>query len=152
MVSGTTTLSGYTFNMDVRAGGRLIARHLNSLDLQINGLTFYSEDQDGIQVGIWSYGEDKILAPHIHNLVPKTTQRTSEVLYVISGSIHADIYDEDAQLILGLEVKTGDILICLAGGHGYRTLQEDTLVLEVKNGPYFGPEVDRTRIESQCSH
>ena len=30
--------------------------------------------------------------------------------------------------------------------HKYRIL-EDAIVVETKNGPYFGPEVDRTRIE-----
>jgi hypothetical protein len=150
--AGTANLIGYTSNMDITAGNEIIARHLNSAELSVNGLTFYSEDNDAIQVGIWSYDGGKVLAPHIHNLIPKTSNRTCEVLYVISGSIHADVYDENAEIICGLEIKRGDILICLAGGHGYRILEPGTLVLEVKNGPYFGPEMDRRRIESQCNH
>lgn len=136
--------------MDVSVEGNVIARHLTASELRVPGLSFYSDDHDGVQVGIWSYDAGKILNPHIHNLLEKTSKRTSEVLYVISGSIHADIYDETGNLVSEFEVHSGDILICLAGGHGYRILEPNTLVLEVKNGPYFGPDLDRRRIESQC--
>jgi hypothetical protein len=34
----------------------------------------------------------------------------------------------------------------LRGGHGYEILEDGTQVLEVKNGPYLGPDVDRRRL------
>ena len=45
-----------------------------------------------------------------------------------------------------LIVKQGELLILLESGHGYSILEEDTTVLEVKNGPYLGAEIDRRRI------
>ena len=38
-------------------------------------------------------------------------------------------------------------MICLEGGHGYEILEDNTRVLEIKNGPYPGPEKDRRRLE-----
>ena len=35
----------------------------------------------------------------------------------------------------------------LRGGHGYEILEDGTQVLEVKNGPYLGPDVDRRRLK-----
>ena len=35
----------------------------------------------------------------------------------------------------------------LRGAHGYDILENGTQVLEVKNGPYVGAELDRKRIE-----
>ena len=39
-----------------------------------------------------------------------------------------------------------DFIVNLSQAHESKIL-EDTIVLEVKNGPYFGPEKDRTRID-----
>ena len=43
-------------------------------------------------------------------------------------------------------IESGQLIIQLSQAHEY-TILEDSIVLEVKNGPYFGPEKDRTRIE-----
>lgn len=136
--------------MDISIGGALIARHFKAEELRKPGLSFFSDDHDGVQVGIWNYDTGKILTPHIHNTIEKTSNRTSEVLFVISGSIHADIYDEAENIVAEFQVSTGDILVCLQGGHGYQVLEPGTQVLEVKNGPYFGPEIDRRRIATKC--
>jgi hypothetical protein len=72
-------------------------------------------------------------------------------LIVSRGSIHADIYGYSENLVAEFTIAEGDILICLAGGHGYQILEENTLVFEIKNGPYPGPEVDRVRIQTKCN-
>ena len=136
--------------MDISVGDVIIAKYFRSYELLNPGLSFYSDDQEGVQVGIWNYDRGKILEPHIHNSIEKLSHRTSEVLFIISGSIHADIYDDEGGIISEIELNAGDVLICLKGGHGYRILEQGTQVLEVKNGPYFGPELDRRRIKSKC--
>ena len=45
-----------------------------------------------------------------------------------------------------LQVRQGEILVLLESGHGYFIKEEDTNVLEIKNGPYLGAEIDRRRI------
>lgn len=32
------------------------------------------------------------------------------------------------------------------GGYGYRILEDNTKVIEIKNGPYLGAEKDRRRL------
>lgn len=110
------------------------------------GLNFYSENEDFIQVGIWGYDKGKKLYPHIHNKVEREINRTQEVIYVMQGKVKAYIYSEDENLIEEIILKAGDILILLNGGHGYEILEDDSFVLEVKNGPYVGPDKDRRRI------
>jgi len=44
-----------------------------------------------------------------------------------------------------IEVSEGEILILLNSGHGYKILEDNTKVIEIKNGPYLGAEVDRRR-------
>ena len=112
------------------------------------GLTFYSQDNDFIQAGIWGYDKDKKLQPHIHNEVRRREiGRTQEVIFIRSGKLAAFIYDEKGSFVERIELKSGDIFIALSGGHGYEILENDTFVLEIKNGPYPGAEIDRRRIE-----
>ena len=48
-----------------------------------------------------------------------------------------DIFNDDQQLIATRELRTGDVVILVNGGHGFR-MQEDTVLLEIKQGPYLG--------------
>ena len=109
------------------------------------GLGFYSQDNEFIQVGTWNYNKGKQLMPHIHNEVNREIERTNEVLYVIEGCVKASIYDLQKELIEELIVNKGDTLILLNGGHGYEIISDNTKVLEVKNGPYLGADIDRKR-------
>jgi len=137
---------------DIVFEGVLIASLLRSKNVLDEGLHFFSGENEGIQVGLWVYGQGKILAPHIHNSLEKKSERTSEVILVLEGRIHADLYNDESELIREIVLDENDVLICYRGGHGYQTLTLKTRVLEVKNGPYHGPEKDRHRIESKCTN
>jgi hypothetical protein len=137
--------------MEIKSNGICIGKLIRASELFEEGLKFYSGNEERIQVGTWNYPKDTQLIPHSHNQINRTVTRTSEVIFVLAGSIHADIYDDNHDLLWEGELYQGDLLICLEGGHGYRTLEDITKVLEVKNGPYFGQDIDRRRIQNRCS-
>lgn len=122
----------------------VLARYIPS-DSWKEGLNFFSQDQEYVQAGAWWYDAGKELLPHIHNEVPRTVVRTQELLYIRKGKILAKIYDLNENFVEELEVSEGDTLILLNSGHGYKILEDGTQVLEVKNGPYLGAEIDRRR-------
>jgi hypothetical protein len=62
---------------------------------------------------------------------------TSECIVVRKGSCLIDIYDRHKQMLCTRELSTGDIVLLLGGGHGFR-MTEDTVLFEVKQGPYVG--------------
>ena len=124
----------------------VLARHIAKEDIR-PGLNFFSKDEEFIQIGVWGhYEKGKELKAHIHNTVERVVNRTYEILYVMKGAILAEIYDLEENKIEVLTVNQGEMLVLLESGHGYTILEEDTTVLEVKNGPYLGAEVDRRRI------
>ena len=125
----------------------VLARHIKSDEVWKSGLSFFSQDPDFIQVGIWGYDKQKHLLPHIHNEVPRECLWTQEVIYVKKGRIMAHIFGTQENKIADLEVSAGDIIVLLRGGHGYTILEDGTQVLEVKNGPYVGADRDRRRFE-----
>ena len=110
------------------------------------GLNFVSSDDDYQQVGIWGYEKGKNLAPHIHLIVPREVLRTQEVIFIKEGRIRADIYTKKEEYLRSIELERGDTMILLNGGHGYEILEDNTKVLEVKNGPYIGVDKDRKMI------
>ena len=132
--------------------GKLVAKVISTIQDVKEGLTFYSDSSDLLQVALWAHPKGRLLSSHKHLLVERNTFGTTEVIFVITGSIHFDIYDDqNALLTEGVLVK-GDLLICHAGGHGYRILDSDTQVLEIKNGPYFGLESDKMLIPELCTN
>lgn len=110
------------------------------------GLAFMSADADFLQVGSWRYPAGKQLAAHNHNIVSRPINRTQELAFVAKGAVEAAIYDEEDQLVEKVRLNPLEGLILLAGGHGYTILEEDTIVVETKNGPYPGAEADRRRL------
>ena len=59
------------------------------------------------------------------------------VLVVKEGRCLLDLYDDERQLVVTWELGAGDLVLLVAGGHGVRML-EDTILIEVKQGPYTG--------------
>lgn len=129
---------------EIKYKNEIIARHIPA-DAWADGLGFYSNDEEFIQVGSWKYDKGKELLKHIHNPVKRTIIRTQEVLYIKKGSIKAQIFSLDEELVEEVIVNEGDCLILLNSGHGYKILQDNTQVLEIKNGPYLGANIDRRR-------
>ena len=112
------------------------------------GLDFLSDDNDFIQVGTWNYKKGQVLLLHYHNKFERTALRTSECVFVFKGKIECNLHSEDGEFIETIIVNAGEFIVNLSQAHESKIL-EDTIVLEVKNGPYFGPEKDRTRIEKK---
>jgi hypothetical protein len=131
--------------------GLVLARHVPAAEAWSHdgtaGLKFFSPDGDFIQAGSWGYPAGKELLAHSHKEAHRDVAWTQELLYVRRGRLRARIYGPDDRLLATLEAGEGDLLMLLRGGHGYEILEDGTQVLEVKNGPYLGPERDRRRLK-----
>lgn len=125
--------------------GRVLARIVRGGGWE-DGLQFHSDDDDYVQVGTWRYPAGKELLTHYHNPVSRQVEKTQEVIYVVSGALEARILTEEGEQVKAVVLRTGDLLAVLHGAHGYTILEDDTRVVEMKNGPYVGAERDRTRL------
>ena len=111
------------------------------------GLNFITENSLFIQVGSWWYQNGKRLAKHKHNVVPRESNITQEMVYVKSGSMMASIFDQDLNFIEDVILKEGDLAIMAYGGHGYKILEDNKKIIEAKNGPFVSVEVDKVKYE-----
>jgi len=98
---------------------------------------YLTPDDCNLQVGHVIYAGGTEIPRHMHLPVERHLSSTAEVLLVQQGRCEVDIFGLDRQLVTTRELQVGDILIAVAGGHGFRVF-EDTVLLEVKQGPYPG--------------
>lgn len=91
------------------------------------------------QVGFVVYPAGSEIQRHVHRALERHLVGTSEVLIVQRGCCDIDIYNNERELVATRELRHGDIMLMVDGGHGFRMI-EDTVLLEVKQGPYTGIE------------
>jgi hypothetical protein len=113
----------------------------------VEGLNFITDNSLFVQVGSWWYQKGKNLAKHKHNIVPRECNITQEMVFVKSGSMKATIYDQEMVFIEEIILKQGDLAIMAYGGHGYEILEDNTKIIEAKNGPFLSVEVDKIKYE-----
>lgn len=99
--------------------------------------TFVTDPDAALQVGFVVYPAGGSIQRHVHVPVRRELTTTSEVLVVQQGACKVDFYDDERAFVASRTVAAGDVLVLLAGGHGFEML-EDTTLLEVKQGPYGG--------------
>jgi hypothetical protein len=99
--------------------------------------TFLTPPEFKQQVGFVVYPQGGEIARHTHLPLERHLIGTSEVLVVRAGRCVIDIYSNDHELVATRELRQGDIMLMVGGGHGFRML-ERTVLLEVKQGPYTG--------------
>jgi cupin fold WbuC family metalloprotein len=99
--------------------------------------TFITPDNFNQQVGFVVYPAGGSIHPHAHLPIERHITGTAETLVVRKGRAEVMFYNDEKNLIATEPISQGDILILISGGHGLRIL-EDTVLLEVKQGPYTG--------------
>ena len=99
--------------------------------------TFVTPDEFKQQVGFVVYPAGSEIARHVHLPLERHLVGTSEVIIVRSGRCLVDIYDHNRTLVATRDLRQGDVMLMVGGGHGFR-MTEDTVLLEVKQGPYTG--------------
>jgi hypothetical protein len=98
--------------------------------------TFLTPPEFKQQVGFVVYPAGGEVKRHLHLPLERHLIGTSEVLIVRRGHCWMDIYNDDRQLVTTRELWTGDVTLMVGGGHGFRMI-EDTIFLEVKQGPFL---------------
>ena len=109
------------------------------------GLNFITPNDLFVQVGSWWYPAGKKLASHIHNDFERKAMRTQEMTYVKEGSMKVLLFDEERNPIGDFILKKGDLAVFAYGGHGYEILEDNTKIIEAKNGPFVDVETDKTK-------
>lgn len=122
--------------------GRLLALILRA-SFRADGIRFFTPDDFSQQLGYMNRPRGYVIPPHVHNPVERSVHYTKEVLFIRSGKVRVDFYDDAQNYLESRVLGSGDVLLLAYGGHGFEMLEACEMI-EVKQGPYAG-ESDKTR-------
>jgi mannose-6-phosphate isomerase-like protein (cupin superfamily) len=106
---------------------------------------FFTPDDLSQQVAYMSHQGGKVIDAHVHNPVLREVSHTQEALFIKSGRLRVDFYDNDRLYLESRILGGGDVILLVSGGHGFEVL-EDLKMIEVKQGPYTDDN-DKTRFD-----
>ncbi len=89
-----------------------------------------------LQVGVIKLKNNFELKKHLHTPIIRKTKGTQEIWIVMSGKIKVIFYDIDKIKISEKTLNKGDMSILFCGGHSFECLKKETIIYEIKNGPY----------------
>ena len=115
-------------------------------DFHSSGIEFFTPNDYSQQLAYMNREEDYVVLPHMHNSVQRKVHHTQEVLFIKSGKVRVDYYDDDKNYLESKILQKGDVVLLAYGGHGFQML-ETSEIIEVKQGPYSGDK-DKTRFNS----
>jgi hypothetical protein len=107
------------------------------------GISFFTPNEFSQQLGYMSRPKGYVIPPHVHNPVVREVLYTKEVLFIKSGKVRVDFYDDEKNYFESRILFQGDVILLAFGGHGFEML-EASEIIEVKQGPYAGDQ-DKTR-------
>jgi len=106
------------------------------------GIEFFTPKYFSQQLGYMQREKGYKIKPHIHNPVERSVSYTKEVLFIKSGVVKVDFYNDNKEFLGSRIISKGDVILLAYGGHGF-TMIEKSEIIEVKQGPYAG-ESDKT--------
>jgi mannose-6-phosphate isomerase-like protein (cupin superfamily) len=106
-------------------------------DYRKDGIEFFTADNFSQQLAYMNRPAGYKIAPHVHNKIRREVFYTQEVLFVKSGKVQIDFYDDNRNYLESRILYQGDVILLANGGHGFVMLEESEII-EVKQGPYAG--------------
>jgi mannose-6-phosphate isomerase-like protein (cupin superfamily) len=110
-----------------------------------DGIEFFTDDLSSQQLGYMNRPKGYIIPPHRHNVVMREVHLTQEVLFIKSGKVRVDFYDDEQTYLQSRMLFAGDVILLAKGGHGFEMIEPSEMI-EVKQGPYCG-ERDKVRFD-----
>jgi hypothetical protein len=116
-------------------------------DFDAEGLHFFTPGSFSQQVAYMRHPKDKVVEPHVHNLVARQVLYTQEVLLVRRGKVEVNLFSSRREFLTSRILQDGDLILLCGGGHSLKMLEE-TSMIEIKQGPYAGDN-DKTRFKAE---
>lgn len=123
--------------------GRLLALVSNALECGETRIDL-SPPEEFLQACLLPVNHGQVVKAHFHaprEAAPGNTI-TQEGWLVMRGRVRVRLFDFDKQVLEEIELAAGQLLINFHAGHSLESIEERTLVLEFKNGPYLGRDFD----------
>jgi hypothetical protein len=125
---------------EIKQGAKLLAIVVRG-SFNEDGCTFVSPNEFPFQLGLHKRKAGEHTKPHKHLPFEELKNiDVQELLYIESGSIRVDIYSNDDKFF-SVDIAPKDMIL-LNCAHEV-TFLEETKMIELKQGPYRGKDVEK---------
>ena len=105
-----------------------------------------TEKTEIIQAALINFTKHQSVEKHKHLSIDRQTIGTSEIWIILKGKFEVEIFDIDNVSLGRFILGRFDAVIMMKGGHSLRALKNNSKIYEIKNGPFFGSEIDKVYI------
>ena len=107
---------------------------------------FFSPAESSFQFGLLAHEAGYQEDPHYHRAVRRTIDDLQQMFVVQRGIVDVQLFTDDNRLFREVRLHPGDAIVLVHGSHAIKVI-EDFQALSVKQGPFFGGEVDKVVVE-----
>lgn len=100
-----------------------------------DSVCFFTPDNYSQQLGYLPHKKNDSIKAHFHKPGKREAHPTQETLFVKKGRVKVNFYGRDKKHLGSEIISSGDIILLCAGAHGFEILR-DSVMIEVKQGPY----------------
>jgi hypothetical protein len=108
--------------------------------------TFFSPPESSFQFGLIAHESGYQEEPHYHKAVPRLIEDLQQMFVVQRGVVEVQLFTDDNRLFREVRLHAGDAIVLVHGSHAIKVI-EDFQALSVKQGPFYGDEVDKVVVE-----
>ena len=109
--------------------------------------TFFSPAESSFQFGLLAHEAGYVEDPHFHKTQPRQIEDLQQMFVVQRGVVDVQLYTDDRTLYREVRLNPGDAIVLIHGIHAIKVV-EDMQCLTVKQGPFFGDEVDKVVVRT----
>ena len=125
---------------------KLLAYIVDEKNFLKQGVDFVTPNYFSLQLGFISHKKNYFIKPHTHKKFLRKINKTTEILFIKSGILRVDFYENNKKYLFSYLIKKNQILILIDGSHGFKVIKS-CRVIEVKQGPFFSI-LDKTRFKN----
>jgi hypothetical protein len=111
------------------------------------GINFFTPKSFSQQLGYMNRPKGYKIKPHLHKKISRKIEYTNEVLFIKSGIVRVDFYNNSKKYLKSKILKKNDVILLITGAHGFEMIRKSEII-EVKQGPYLEENYDKTRFKS----
>jgi hypothetical protein len=114
-------------------------------DLRVEQTKFFSPPESSFQFGLLAHEAGYREPAHYHKSFERRIDDLQQMFVVQRGVVEVELYTDDGRLFRVITLRAGDAIVLIRGVHAIHVI-EDFQALSVKQGPFFGDEVDKVEV------
>ena len=114
-------------------------------DVTVEKTRFFSPPESSFQFGLLAHEAGYREPAHYHKSFERRIDDLQQMFVVQRGVVDVELYTDNGRLFRVLTLSPGDAIVLIRGVHAIHVI-EDFQALSVKQGPFFGDEVDKVEV------